>query len=436
MSFAFFIALNAVLLIRPEELLPDIAGARLYLIIMGFCLLTAGPRVWAQLAPAQLVRRPITLCVLGLFVAVALSHLARGQFTRAFDEASEFGKVVVYYLLLVAVVDTPGRLRTFLGWLVVFVIVLATLGLLQYHEVIDIEALRPVEQKEFDPETGDLLSYPRLCSSGIYNDPNDLCLILVTGSLCCLYRAASARGWLTAIMWLAPIGLFGYAVMLTQSRGGFLGLAVAALAWLYARYGWKRTAPLALVLLPALALVFAGRQTTFELGAGDTAQERIRLWSEGFSELLRTNPLTGIGAGEYAEVCDQVAHNSFVHGYVELGLIGGGLFLCAFYLAVSGLHAVRRSPAVTKRRGLAQLQPYVFAMVVGYAAGAFSLSRNYIVPTYLILGLATAFLGMAQWSATRSGRLDGRLVRHLALVAVGGIVFLKLLTQAFAQFGG
>jgi O-antigen ligase len=193
---------------------------------------------------------------------------------------------------------------------------------------------------------------------------------------------------------------------------------------------------LALVLLPALALVFAGRQTNFELGAGDTAQERIRLWSEGFSELLRGNPLTGIGAGEYAEVCDQVAHNSFVHGYVELGLIGGGLFLCAFYLAVWGLHSVRRSPAVTKRRGLAQLQPYIFAMVVGYAAGAFSLSRNYIVPTYLILGLATAFLGMAQWSSTRSGRLDGRLLRRLGLVAAGGMVFLKLLTQAFAQFGG
>ena len=45
MNFAFFVLLNAVLLIRPEELVPDIAGLRLYLIALVLCTLTTLPRL-------------------------------------------------------------------------------------------------------------------------------------------------------------------------------------------------------------------------------------------------------------------------------------------------------------------------------------------------------------------------------------------------------
>ena len=37
MSFALFLVLNGVLLIRPEELFPEIAGLRLYLIVIVAC---------------------------------------------------------------------------------------------------------------------------------------------------------------------------------------------------------------------------------------------------------------------------------------------------------------------------------------------------------------------------------------------------------------
>ena len=432
MNFALFVLLNAVLLIRPEELLPSIAGLRLYLIVIAGCLLTTGSRILEKLRPGELAAQPITVCVLGVWAAGILSQLARGQLGLAADFAGDFGKVVLYYLLLVSVLESVGRVRAFLGWIVVFVVVISTLGLLQYHGVIDNEALRPLERKDYrselDTEEADV--FLQLRGTGIYNDPNDLCLILVTGSLCALYRAVSAGGWIGRLLWLAPIGLFGYAVVLTQSRGGLLGLAVAAFAWAYGRFGWKRTLFLAAALAPAPALLLSGRLADIGLGKGDTAHERFELWSEGLVALMQ-NPVTGIGVGEYADVAGLVAHNSFVHAYVEMGLLGGSLFLAAFFLSALGLHRVKPvwSPP------LVLLRPFVFAIVIGYAGGVFSISRNYVVPTYLVLGLAASYFQLVRPSLPLWFRCDGRMAVWMAGLGVVGLLGLKLLTVGLLASG-
>src|SRR4051794_35891200 len=101
MGFWLFLLLNTVLLIRPEELLPDIAGLRLYLMVISLCVLTAAPQLIDALQPHRLGERPITVCVLGVWCAGILSQVVRGQVGEALDFAGEFGKVVLYYLLLV-----------------------------------------------------------------------------------------------------------------------------------------------------------------------------------------------------------------------------------------------------------------------------------------------------------------------------------------------
>jgi hypothetical protein len=431
MSFPLFVLLTAVQLIRPEDFFPAIAGLRLYLISLGLCLLAASPRLLAALRPDELARRPITLCVLGVLAAGVLSHLVRGQFGLAADFVDDFSKAVLYYLLLLAVVDTPHRLRAFLGWVVVFVVAQSGLALLQYHEVIDNPALRPLERKEFDRAAGEVITFPQLRGSGIYNDPNDLCLILVTGALCALYRSVTAGGLIGRLLWLAPVGLFGYALVLTRSRGGLISLALAALTWAYGYYGWRKTLLMALGLVPAVALLGGGRQTNINLGKGDTAHHRVLLWSEGFAEMMR-NPVTGIGAGEYSEKIGMVAHNSFVHAYVEMGLVGGGLFLGAVYLGVVGLHRAR-PPAGS---ALARLRPFVLAIVIGYAGGILSLSRVYIVPTYLVVGLAAAYLRTAWPTPPSPHRVGGALLTRLVVLGVVGFILLKLLTMILLQLGG
>lgn len=439
MDFALFIVLNAVLLLRPDDLVTDLAGVRMYLITIGLALVAAAPRLVDTLRPSELATRPITLGVLGFWAAGILSQMGRGQFGLAADFAGEFGKVVLYYLLLVSVVDSPARLRAFLGWLVVLVGVLVTLALLQFYGVIDVEALRPIEKRvEYDAATGELMEFDQLRANGTFNDPNDLCLILAVGVVAALYMAASGGGPVAWAVWLPPAGVFVFAEVLTKSRGGVLGLAVAVVGFLAARYGWRRAIPLAVPVLPVAALVFAGRGTTGEGGA-DTANQRMQFWSEGFTLLFGSAAgpqtlLVGIGVDEFQENVRHVAHNSYVHAFVETGVLGGGVFVSLFALAAWGLYrAGRPGPPATR---LAGVRPYLFGMVFGYAAGLFSLSRNFVVPTYLVLGLASAYLSLAVPPGAAWWRAGGRMAAALAVLTVAALAGLVLFTRAFVRFGG
>ena len=436
MSFALFILLNGILFIRPEDFLPEIAGARLYLIVIVLCLVATLPNLLPQLSLRNLARRPITVCVLGLLGAVALSQLVRGRLDAVEDFVPEFAKVVAYYLLLIAVVDTPARLRTFLAWQVAFVAVVATLGVLQFHEVINYDALKPVFEERFNPQSGETEQIARLCGSGIFNDPNDLCLVMVFGILCCLYRGATARNWGMTGLWVLPSLLFGYALILTQSRGGLLGLLAAVGTLVWCKYGWRRALPVLALCLPAAILAIGGRQSEISV-AGGTGNARIMLWAEGLGTLFRSPFLVlfGIGAGEYAGAVGQDAHNSFVHAYVDLGLLGGTLFLGAFVLAIWMMLRLRRSDRVRLPGALKTAWPFLMAMVVGYAAGIFSLSRNYIVPTYLCLGLAASYIAMAMPTPPSDFQVSSTLFKRMAITGTVGLVFLKFFTQIAGMLG-
>jgi O-antigen ligase len=125
-----------------------------------------------------------------------------------------------------------------------------------------------------------------------------------------------------------------------------------------------------------------------------------------------------------------VAHNSYVHGFVELGLFGGTLFSGAFCLALWGLYRSSAVPKKTVRAvELERLRPYLTACLVGYMAGMFSLSRNYITPTFLVLGLVTCYMRLRVSAKQKWWRLDGAMMRRLALAGIASVVFLKFFTQ-------
>ena len=443
MDFALFVLLNAVLLIRPDDLVPELAGLRMYLMVIGLCVLAAGPRLVDLLRPSALAARPVTACVLGFLAAGVLSQVARGQPGVGFGFAGDFGKTVVYYLLLVAVVDTPARLRAFLGWMVWLIAALAALGLLQYYGAIDVHALRSLEDRRWiDPETGQIVLLTQLRSMGMFQDPNDFCLVLVFGAVAAAYRAATAGSVVAAVPWLVPAGVFLYSVALTQSRGGLLGLLVAVVAFLVARFGWRRAVPLGLAALPVVAVLFAGRATDMGSTGGEnggTANQRLQLWAEGF-KLLSTSAagpqsvLTGVGVGRYAGFVGHVAHNSFVHAFVETGLVGGVLFTGAFALAALVVYRAPPARPGADPHGLAVMRPWVFAQVVGFSAGIFSLSRCYVVPTYIPLGVATAYAALAWPVPPEWYRVTRRGALILAGFGFGVFVFLHTFTRLLVRY--
>jgi O-antigen ligase len=424
-AFLLFLLLNAALYLRPAEVVPWLRGVEIYQYIILLCLLVALPDVFKLLSPGFLEKRPIALCVLCLLPAILLSLLARLHF----GDAATFGwiylKVLLYFLLLLTLVDTPARVRTLCAWLAVFAAILAFLTILDWYDYIRLPKKLPRGWKEGDPlPNADDPDNKRLVGTGLFQDPNDLCLLIIVGILLGCYRLFDRRTGLLRFGWLVPLGVLFYGFALTRSRGGLLALCIALAVMVRLRWGWYRVLMLGALALPVLPFLLGARQTNIGSNV-NTGQERIQLWAEAL-RLFRTSPICGIGMEKFTEEegITHVAHNSYLTALAELGLIGGMLFIGAVYLAVRGLYnlglpaPVKPGGKLIPRRILdpdaAALHPYLTGAVVGYAAGMMTLSLTYVIPTYTILGLAAAFLPLARTEPpTEAPRLDANLLCRL-----------------------
>ena len=231
------------------------------------------------------------------------------------------------------------------------------------------------------------------------------------------------------------MGFFVYALTLTYSRGGLLGLITSVLIYLYGRFGWQDDAPRG---ADPAGDARDGRRATGQflrqrrhgpaedpaLGGGPDAPEALPHLRHRLGTLSR---------GVRAE-----AHNSFVHGFVELGFAGGANVPRGLLLRPGG--ALRKlAPA----RGvevldpeLQRLRPYLMGMIGGYAVGILTISRCYIVPTYMVLGLATAYLGLAETDQpVELGRFDKGLIRKFAVWGLIFLVVIYLYTRVAVRYG-
>src|SRR5947208_2938220 len=106
MAFFLFLLVNATLFIRPAEILPELQGIPIYNVLILACLVAAIPELIQHLMARSLAEQPITVFVVGMMGAIAFSNLAQGKLDDAAGASLEFSKVVIYYLLLVSVVNT------------------------------------------------------------------------------------------------------------------------------------------------------------------------------------------------------------------------------------------------------------------------------------------------------------------------------------------
>lgn len=432
MRFFLFLFANAMLFVRPSELIPDLAAVEIYRWFILACIVMSLPDVLQQLSLRLPQVPPIITCVVLLLPAVFLSGLFHGNFELIQETVTEFVKVLIYFFLMIALLTDTVRLKQFMRWIGLCSAAVTLAAVMRYHSDVAAAPQTQLEQQIHqqqqqqaqqqeggqkkkgtlhgtfvvdevrDPKTGEITKVNRMCGTGIFNDPNDLALVLITAIPMCLCWITDPTKKITRPFWLGLLLFFGYALMLTYSRGGFLAL-MAGLTTLFAlKYGAKKTAMIGMVFLPALLVVFAGRMTSISADEG-TGQTRIQLWSDGLY-IFRMSPLFGVGMDNYTQFSSHVAHHSFIHCFTELGMIGGTLFLGAFYFALKGMYDLRSrtAPADSLHASaglhdaadpeLIRLYPFLTAMLVSYTIGICFLSRSYVVPTYMMLGLAVVYM--------------------------------------------
>ncbi len=275
------------------------------------------------------------------------------------------------------------------------------------------------------PDEGDTApkTLPRIRSRGILNDPNDLGQATV--AVLPFLFAFWSPGRITRNLALValPAAFLLYGVYLTRSRGAMISILVVLVVALYDRFGRAAAALAAAAAVAAVAVAsvvgFAGR----EVGIDESATGRTDAWANGLS-MLRSSPVWGVGYGNFTEHNSLVAHNSFVHCFAEVGLVGYFVWLAIVALTWLRVSAVARLEPVTpedeERARWAAAARYA---LTAFVAAAFFLSRTYGVMLFLILGLATAVADIA--------RAEGRLPARGSLATwVAGIASLEVATVA------
>jgi len=435
-DFALFVLVTAVLFIRPGDFVPGLDVVPLYLIAIVSCLILAWPKLIPQLTLAGLRERPVFVFGIGFILVSALSNLAYRRFEVTFDFVGAFWKVLIYYLLMLAVVDSPRRLKLFIGCLVVIISIPVLLAVLNYHGYLHLrfEAMKDfiASGSEEDAPT----EIKRLGTSGSFGDPNDVCEIVNCAMIFSLCGLLDRGGGCTRILWVGPTALLGYALALTQSRGGFLAAVVGILVLLRSRFRGPKSLVLAGVFLGLMFLLFAGRQTSLSTSEG-TGQGRIQLWNRGFGLLQRSpvSMLIGVGAGQFKENVGVLAHNAFVLVYAELGFVGGTLFFGQYFWCLTNLRRMGSTRVTLPDPETRRLHPFVLASLAAFATSEMSITNPFALVTYTMFGVASVFIRLADpRPPVPDLRLGARLIRRTvvfsALFMVAFYVFVRLAARS------
>ena len=300
-------------------------------------------------------------------------------------------------------------------------------------------ALYPARGALYNYLTG-ATHFGRISWNFIFANPNDLALTCLFPIGLCGYLFFTERGWIrvAATMGVAVLLLV---MLLTQSRGALLGIAVAGAYFLaFTRYRVR------FVSFALLAVVVAGifapvavwdrmrdlsKADVNNMSAVDSsAGERWEIMKIGIGVVLQ-NPFLGVGFGNYryahAEYAlrnggfsvgassGRDAHSMYIRAAAESGIFGS---ICVAAFSFGALFACRRlrkrlAAQPGSERHVSALLALEMSMVAFLVAGLFSSSERttYMLLQFLVPYYAAAVV-LAQYGLTVSGVPERPLLRR------------------------
>ncbi|MGC1781679.1 MAG: O-antigen ligase family protein [Acidobacteriaceae bacterium] len=325
------LALVIVMELQPGELYPYLAPLHLERIIAGMLLagfIIHGAK-WRFPAP--------TRWFLAFYGAMVLSIPLAFWRGNAAGSCFQFLEIVVYVLFATALLTTEARIRWFILTDVLLVDWLGGSALWNYAHGIwqvrmHIERAIGITSSAGDPNT--------MAATLLFSIPLSIALTTRTNPV-----------------WMRLVGLGSIALALvtivdTGSRGAAAGVVFLIVLLLARRPKNLIYLPILLLLGPVVWLAIpqqykARYETVDNLKNDASYQNRIRSWEGGIA-MFESNPLTGVGAGNYTDAngvkfwpsdTHKVyldAHSLYFKLIGELGLLGvitfGGYLICVFRL--------------------------------------------------------------------------------------------------------
>ena len=399
-AFIAVVIFTFILLLSPQNWIPALAPFRIAFLAAGAAAVLLLWERWHRIGPRRTPRREVILAMAlatWALLTVPLSYWPGGSLNLLSDL---YLKALAIFWLLANVVTTAHRLRLVAMSLLLCTIPLAGTALKNFMTGKFHGGVAPAER---------IIGY----QSGLSSNPNDLALMLNLVIPLGVALFLSNKKAIVRIFCLLVIAFAIVGVILTFSRGGFLGLATTGTVYftkLIRRPGSDRNWAFALLLvgmllLPLLPSNYLGRiatMTDIETDPTGSAQER---WGDNVVAMrfIIAHPIVGAGLGMDVLALNEERgprwlriHNVYLEYAVDLGLPGLVLFLLVLYGAFSTVRAARRraasEPALRDlflvNEGL-EVSLIVFAIVGFFHPAAYNFYFYYIAGLALASRLAT-----------------------------------------------
>ncbi len=325
----------------------------------------------------DLVGTPVDLPLIVLIGLAVASFVFGTAYAVTAETTRQFLKLLnsmLFFFTITQIVRTRRDLSTLLRWLMIGGVGAAAIGIVLYHLPPDTASAYLRSLRPFGYPTGEVLRYVEdngvrtntLRAIGTSVDPNVFGgLLLIVGSLIAGHLPA-ARG--AARRWLAiGLALVVYALLITLSRGSWIGFVVALVVLGLARYRRLFLAVPA-VLLPAV-LLFSSQLGVFV--------------DHFLKAVYAQDQATGMRLGEYKDALNLISQNLW------LGVGFGAPPSSDLYLGVSSTYLL-----VGEEMGLVGLAAYLVVLAVVVVTAVGSLRRQGAAASPVALACLAAFVGV------------------------------------------
>lgn len=383
-SYLALFAFTLVLYARPSEFYPSPVTASIAL-VMG--ILTLAFFVPTQFALEGNISAPlpeVKILLLFAMLAVVNMPLAMSPPDAVEVFTTTFIRCVVMFIVMVNVVRTPARLKGLLFLGVGAAIWLSFAAIEDYRSgLLTVEGYRAAGR-----------------GTGIFGNTNDMALHLVTMFPIVAAAMFGSRNKLAKIALAACGILLVAAIVLSYSRGAFIGLVVILVFFALKLGNQNRVAIiLGLLMVAGAFLLFApGGYGTRLLSIFIPSLDPVQSADARRAELFRSlyvairHPFFGIGMGNYQSQMSLrglVTHNSYTQIASEMGLFALACYIAFMISPLRKLGQIVRETSSERRSSrFFYLAVGVEGALIGYMISSFFLSVPYNWYVYYLVAYA------------------------------------------------
>lgn len=310
LAFVLLFFYTATVLIRPHEMLVSTRESFIIRILAILCF-TA---VCIRQRPLKLY--PQHWMLLALVPLIIMSGFLNGSGMAGIDEAIKlFVSSLIPLFLYSTCITTIKRQHALM-----FICLIAAL-IMVHNGHVQQTAFMGKGWALYSQSMGYIdLGERRITYLGFFSDPNDLGMLLVMCIPFTIYFYKKGKALIKLTMILVLFSL-AYGIYLTGSRGTMLGAGSLLGVYFLVTYAGPKLFVASIALAPIAATVIASLQSNIDASANG----RLEAWYHGIQMML-SNPIFGVGKGNFVEVHGLVAHNSYIHILGELGIPGYSLW--------------------------------------------------------------------------------------------------------------